>query len=237
MISPLEAQLLIASQTELPPSLFSVSPRFFRSCSCVVSCSTNLSEMSCVFLSASRRIILHVWGAYILCVLAAEFLVTIYCISMRFPAMNSEQEFLDWSSPGTSFLLLRCVTPVSFIRYTTKIVICAECSCRGFDSLFVKLLAIPALSHDDYAAAQRVEIVASQKYSVVLEATCNLLFGIKSCSCRICIVHVAKDLKDQFWSNVIVHGLIPSRRGDIGFCWNVEVAPASGDLTNLPRWF
>lgn len=104
-------------------------------------------------------------------------------------------------------------------------------------SLFVKLLAIPALSHDDYAAAQRVEIVASQKYSVVLEATCNLLFGIKSCSCRICIVHVAKDLKDQFWSNVIVHGLIPSRRGDIGFCWNVEVAPASGDLTNLPRWF
>ncbi|CAM6063316.1 unnamed protein product [Sphagnum tenellum] len=50
-------------------------------------------------------------------------------------------------------------------------------------SLFVKLLAIPALSHDDYAAAQRVEIVASQKYSVVLEAileaTCNLLFGIK----------------------------------------------------------
>jgi hypothetical protein len=59
----------------------------------------------------------------------------------------------------------------------------------------------------------------------------------RSCSCRICIVHVAKDLKDQFWSNVIVHGLIPSRRGDIGFCWNVEVAPASGDLTNLPRWF
>jgi hypothetical protein len=41
------------------------------------------------------------------------------------------------------------------------------------------LLAIPASSHDDYAAAQRVEIVASQMYIAVLEATCNLLFGLK----------------------------------------------------------
>jgi len=98
----------------------------------VVSCSPNLCEMSCVFSSALRRIILHVWGSYILCVLAAEFLVTIHCISTRFPAMNSEQEFLDWSSPGTSFLLLRCVTPVSFFRYATKIVISADCKLSGF---------------------------------------------------------------------------------------------------------
>jgi hypothetical protein len=40
--------------------------------------------------------------------------------------------------------------------------------------LFVDLLAIPALSHEDYAAAQRVEIVASQKYTAILEAICNL---------------------------------------------------------------
>jgi hypothetical protein len=124
----------------------------------VVSCSPNLCEMSCVFLSALRRIILHVWGSYILCVLAAEFLVTIYCISTRFPAMNSEQGFLDWSSRGTSFLLLRCVTPVSFFRYATTIVICAECSCRGSDSLFfwlsqlchtttMRLLKVWRLSH------------------------------------------------------------------------------------------
>jgi hypothetical protein len=52
-------------------------------------------------------------------------------------------------------------------------------SSRGFDSLFVKLLATPALLDVDYAAAQRVEIVASKKYTAVLEATCNFLFGIK----------------------------------------------------------